>query len=100
MVTLYRGINSSGGGAYNNALKGVVKPRGGIFGHTNVLKHNTGLNGTVNSAMTSWTTNIDVALNYAYRGTIKDGVLLKIRVPNTQIIKSVNLKSVNLIHKP
>ncbi|MGG8496855.1 RHS repeat-associated core domain-containing protein [Tenacibaculum sp. TC6] len=100
LVTLYRGVNSSAGKAYKDALKGVVKPRGGRFGHTDVVKHNTGLNGTVESAMTSWTTNKDVALNYAYRGASKDGVLLKLKVPSSKIIKSVNRKSVNLIHKP
>lgn len=99
MVTLYRGVNKSGGSAYSNALKGIAKPRGGRFGHTNALKHNTGKNGTLNSALTSWSTNKDFALNYAYRGATKDGVLLKLRVSNTEIIKSANLHRIQLIHK-
>jgi len=99
LVTVYRGVNSTAGSAYKNALNGVVKPRGGLFGHTNALKHNIRLNGTVNSRLTSWTTNIDVALNYAYR-TNGTGVLLKMQVPKSILYKSPNLKKVNLFHKP
>jgi hypothetical protein len=98
-ITMYRGVNSSAGKAYRNALKGIVKPRGGIFGHSNALKHNTGINGTLNSKLTSWTTNKDVALNYAFRKN-GSGVLLEKQVSVSKLIDSPNLKRVNLFHKP
>ncbi len=99
MVTLYRGVNSSAESAYINATRGVVKPRGGFFGHSNPLKHNNGYNGTINSRLTSWTTDIDVGLHYAYRknGT---GALLQIQVPKSAMIKSPNLHRIALFHKP
>ncbi|MBQ4820018.1 hypothetical protein J8M14_08080 [Aquimarina sp. MMG016] len=98
-ITIYRGVNSSAGKAYTNALNGIVKSRGGIFGHSNTLLHNTGLNGTINSKFTSWTTDIDVALNYAYR-TNGNGVLLKLDIPKSMLFKSPDLKTINLFHKP
>lgn len=99
LVTVYRGVNSSAGTSYTNAMKGVVKPRGGVFGHSDPLMHNIGSNGTVNSKLTSWTTNENVALNFAYRQNGK-GVLLEMRISQSALIKSPNKKAVNLFHKP
>jgi len=42
---------------------------------------------------------VRVALNYAYR-TNGEGVLMKIRVPNSSLIESPNLKSINLFQSP
>jgi RHS repeat-associated protein len=98
-VEIFRGVNSNAGTAYTDALNGVVKPRGGFFGNGNTLTHNTGLNGTVNSRFTSWTTNPDVALNFALRNN-GEGVFLRMRVPFSRITPSPNLKSVNLFQQP
>ena len=97
-VTVLRGVNSTAGGAYNRALNGVVKPRGGLFGHSDALLHNSGLNGTVNSRLTSWTMNGDVAMNYALRKSGR-GVILKKTIPVSKLIKSPNTKNVSLKHK-
>jgi hypothetical protein len=93
--TLYRGVNSTSP-AFSQAQSGVVKPRGGLLGHSNVAKHNSGLNGTVNSKFTSWTTNQKVATNYALR-TSGNGVVLSQQVPKSSIISSPNTKTVQLI---
>lgn len=99
MITVYRGVNNGAGEAYTNALNGIVKPRGGLFGHSNAKLHNSGLNGTINSKFTSWTTDIDVALNYAYRNS-GEGVLLELKIPKSRLTISPNTKSINLFHKP
>jgi len=98
-VTLYRGINSTGGVGYKNGLSGVAKPRGGYFGHTDRMLHNSGVDGTLNSRFTSWTTNKEVALNAAYRRNGR-GVLLTKTVPFSSTYKSPDTKSVNLIQSP
>lgn len=100
LITVYRGINSETGGiAYENALKGIVKPRGSkLFGHSDALKHNTGLNGTIDSRFTSWTTDVDVVLNYAYR-TNGEGILLKMTIPKSKLFLSPDAKEVILFHK-
>ena len=91
---LYRGINSGTGRiAFTNGLKGIAKPRGGIFGHLNPLKHNKVLNGTVKSSFTSWSTNRQVALNFALR-TNGSGVVLSKAFPAWRLVKSPNTKDV------
>ncbi len=99
LVTIYRGVNSSAGEAYTDALSGVVQSRGGFFGHTDALMHNRGANGTISSNFTSWTTDPDVALNYAYRknGT---GVLMTMQVPRSVLVNSPNTKVIQLYHQP
>ncbi|MDZ7897990.1 MAG: hypothetical protein U5N85_08175 [Arcicella sp.] len=95
MVSIYRGVNSTSP-AFAAAENGVVKSRGGILGHSDALTHNTGANGTANSKMTSWTTNPEVAKNFALR-TSGNGVVLSQQVPASSLITSPNLKTVNLI---
>ena len=95
MVSVYRGVNSTSP-AFAAAENGVVKSRGGILGHSDALTHNTGVNGTANSKMTSWTTNPEVAKNFALR-TSGNGVVLSQQVPASSLITSPNLKTVNLI---
>ncbi len=98
VITLYRGVNSSSP-AYDDALKGVVNPRGGSSGHMDAYIHNAAPEGTANSNLTSWTTDYDVALNYAYRPS-REGVVLSTDVSLKRTISSPSLKDVNLIHKP
>lgn len=62
------------------------------------LDHNAVKNGTLNSPYTSWTTNYDVAENFALRGT-GNGVVLEVQVPRSQIIESPNIYKVQLIQK-
>jgi RHS repeat-associated protein len=93
--TVYRGVNSTSP-AFSAAESGVVKPRGGLFGHSNAATHNSGANGTANSKLTSWTTNPDVATNYALR-TSGNGVVLSQQVPKWSILTSPNTKTVQLI---
>jgi RHS repeat-associated protein len=95
LVTVYRGVNSTSP-AFKAAESGIVKPRGGILGHSDALTHNTGVNGTANSKMTSWTTNPEVAKNFALR-TSGDGIVLSQQVPASSLITSPNLKTINLI---
>jgi RHS repeat-associated protein len=95
MVSVYRGVNSTSP-AFAAAENGVVKPRGGFLGHSDALTHNTGMNGTANSKMTSWTTNPEVAKNFALR-TSGNGIVLSQQVPISSLITSPNLKTINLI---
>lgn len=99
VITVYRGVNSNGGQAYTNALNGIVKPRGGVFGHSNPITHNSGLNGTLNSKFTSWTTDIEVAKHFAYWRN-GEGVLLEMTISKSILTKSPNLKSINLFQNP
>ncbi len=94
-ITVIRGVNSTAGSAYNRALKGVVKPRGGLFGHSDPFLHNAGK--TANSRLTSWTTNSDVARSYAL-GSNGQGVVLQVTVPVSRLIKSPNLQQIILKH--
>lgn len=91
-ATLFRGVNSTSPG-YENALEGIAKPRGGS---ATALEHNTL---TTESNFTSWSTNPDVAENFALR-TSGEGVVLTAKIPGSQLVKSPNLKSVNLIQSP
>ena len=88
MTTLYRGVNESHVG-YADALKGKVTPRGGT---ATAAEHNAG---NTNSPFTSWTTNQAVAENYALRPE-GGGVVLQTRIPQSKMIKSPNLKQVQL----
>lgn len=93
MVSVYRGVNSTSP-AFSVAESGIAKPRGGILGSSNPATHNAG--NTANSKLTSWTTNPEVAKNFALR-TSGNGVILSQQVPKSSLITSPNLKSVNLI---
>lgn len=85
---LYRGVNEGHIG-YNAALKGEANS---IGGSASALEHNMG---NTNSEFTSWTSDYEVAKNYALRpeGT---GVILKKNFSNQQITKSPDLKSIIL----
>ncbi len=91
-TTLYRGVNSTSPG-YENALEGIAKPRGGS---ATPLEHNTL---TTESNYTSWTSNISVAENFGLR-TSGQGVVLTAEIPNSKLVQSPNLKSVNLVQSP
>ena len=91
-TTLYRGVNSTSPG-YENALQGIAKPRGG---NATPLEHNTL---TTESPYTSWSSNISVAENFAYR-TSGEGAVLTAEIPSSQLVNSPNLKSVNLVQSP
>jgi hypothetical protein len=96
--TVYRGVNSTSP-AFSAAESGVVKPRGGLFGHSNAATHNSGANGTANSKFTSWTTNPEVAKHFAlYKSG--NGTFLETTVPRSSIFNSPNTKSVNLFQNP
>lgn len=103
LITIYRGVNSSAGQAYENALKGIVKPRGGLWGHTNPYTHNKVAGGTVNSKFISWTLDKDVALNFAFRSNGSEGkgigVLLEMKIHPARLTKSPELYETFLIHK-
>ncbi|WP_312847245.1 RHS repeat-associated core domain-containing protein [Chitinophaga polysaccharea] len=88
-VTLYRGMNESHVG-YKNELKGITKANGGA---ATPLEHNAV--STLNSSFTSWTTDYEVALNYALRPKGK-GVVLKIKVPKSITVESPNTKIIKL----
>jgi len=82
-ITLYRGVNESHPG-FSNAVDGVAAPRGGL---ATAAEHNAG-NTASNS--TSWTTNPDVAKNYALRPN-RSGVTLEVTVPTSSTIASPSL---------
>jgi hypothetical protein len=87
-MTLFRGVNENHTG-YGVALEGTALPRGGS---ASPLEHNLG---NTESEFTSWTTNREVAVNYALRpkGT---GVVLQTTVPNSSTTPSPSLKNVLL----
>ncbi|CAM3049637.1 hypothetical protein DRF59_16305 [Chryseobacterium flavum] len=91
-TTLHRGVNSTSP-AYSQAVEGTATPRGG---NATPLEHNTV---TTESNYTSWTTNPAVAENFALR-TSREGVVLTADIPNSQLVQSPNLKSVNLVQSP
>ncbi|CAD7805311.1 hypothetical protein CHRY9390_01348 [Chryseobacterium aquaeductus] len=91
-TTLHRGVNSTSP-AYSQAVEGTATPRGG---NATPLEHNTV---TTESNYTSWTTNASVAENFALR-TSGEGVVLTADIPNSQLVQSPNLKSVNLVQSP
>lgn len=96
-TTVFRGVNQSHAG-YNNATKGIVSPRGGT---ASAAEHNSG---NTNSQFTSWTTDPEVAKNFALRGSgtqkTSPGVVLEVTVPNYSITPSPNTSKVALIQSP
>lgn len=90
--TLYRGVNSTSP-AYENATQGTAVPKGGT---ATAAEHNMG---NTNSNYTSWTTNPEVAKNYALR-TSGEGVIMEIEVPTSSTVTSPSVKSVNLKQSP
>jgi hypothetical protein len=98
-VTLYRGVNESNF-HYNDATQGAVQPNGGA---ATPLEHNTV--STLNSPYSSWTTDRDVALNFALRPIDKStgtgrGIVLTADIPQIRILGSPNTKRVQLIQDP
>ncbi|MFT3981659.1 MAG: hypothetical protein QM687_14385 [Ferruginibacter sp.] len=92
-VTRYRGVNEENV-AYQQAVKGTVSANGGT---ATPLEHNT--SSTLNSPYTSWTTNPEVAKNYALRPA-GSGVVLTAQIPISQTVVSPNTKRVNLAQSP
>jgi RHS repeat-associated protein len=87
-ITLYRGVNESHPG-FSNAVDGVVAPRGGL---ATAAEHNAG---NTASNFTSWTTNPDVAKNYALRPN-GSGVTLEVTVPTSSTVASPSLLNIQL----
>ena len=92
MVTVYRGVNESHPG-YQAALKGNAAPRGGT---ATAAEHNAG---NTQSNLTSWTTNEQVAENYALRPD-GSGVVLKTTLPRSNTTVSPNNSSIYLKQSP
>jgi RHS repeat-associated protein len=88
MITLFRGVNESHPG-FANASEGVAIPRGGS---ATAAEHNLG---NTQSAFTSWTTNPEVATNYALRPD-GSGLVLEITVPRSSTFSSPSVKNVVL----
>jgi len=80
LVTVFRGVKSSHA-RFQEALKGVAKPRSPILGHTDPVRHNLG---DTRSKFVSLTTKPEVAKRFA-RG---DGVILKSRVQKSKLVPS------------
>jgi RHS repeat-associated protein len=78
MVTVYRGVNNESG-AYADALNGAANPRGTIL---DAVAHNAGATST--SGYTSWTTDLNTAVDFADNG----GVVMKITVPRSVLVAS------------
>jgi hypothetical protein len=76
-VTIYRGV-AEGHPGYEDAVRGVVKPRGG---HENPYLHNEG---DTRSEFTSWTTNRAVAERF----TEGKGIVLQMTVDKSKLIYS------------
>lgn len=87
-ITLYRGVNESHPG-FSNALEGRAVPRGG---RATAAEHNAG---DTASDLTSWTTNRDVARNYALRPD-GSGVVLEVTVPASSTVASPSLLNIQL----
>ncbi|WP_010250411.1 hypothetical protein [Acetivibrio cellulolyticus] len=85
-----------------NSSKGIVTPNRRCWEvwkrKSSPLEHNAGHNGTRYSPYTSWTTNPNVAENFALSPIKigKGGVVLKVEVPRSRIIQSPNTKEVLL----
>lgn len=71
-VTLYRGLNSDHH-AYADGLQGVARP-GNPLGHSDGALHNAG--DTMNSRLTSWSTDKSVAADFMMSGAGNEGVIL------------------------
>ncbi|WP_161968070.1 RHS repeat domain-containing protein [Fimbriiglobus ruber] len=100
-VTLYRGVNSDNF-AYPQAQNGVISPNWRwwyyLTGYTPSYPgaHNFVRGGTTLSPYTSWTTDPEVAINFALRPS-STGVVVTAEVPVTRIVTSPNTQSVTLI---
>ncbi|TGD56537.1 DUF6443 domain-containing protein [Flavobacterium humi] len=88
-TTLYRGVNTTSP-AFENATQGTAVPRGGT---ATAAEHNAG---NTNSEFTSWSTNPEVAKNFALR-TSGEGVIMETTVPTSSTVASPSVKNVNLI---
>lgn len=99
MVTLYRGVNSTHA-KYAEALQGIATPNKSWWQFwkrgASTLEHNAGRGGTLSSPYTSWSTNPEVAKNFALR-TSGEGTVITTQVPRSAMIQSPNLKSVSLM---
>jgi RHS repeat-associated protein len=99
-IRLYRGVNES---HYDFAAQstGLVRPNRRWWELWKIpsspLEHNVGAGGTLRSPYTSWTTDPDVALNFALRPGPSPGVVITADVPIGKIRVSPNLKSVGLV---
>jgi hypothetical protein len=91
-VTLYRGVNESHPG-FENATNGTAVPRGG---NATPDEHNAG---NTNSDFTSWTTNPDVATNFALRPG-GSGVVMETTVQASSTVASPSAANVNLLQSP
>jgi RHS repeat-associated protein len=89
MTTLYRGVRPSHKG-FNNAKRGIAKPRSRIFGHTSVVEHNRE---DTKSKFTSWTTDRSIATRFSGR----DGVVLEKRFQSGEKIMSPDIHDENEI---
>jgi hypothetical protein len=78
---------------YDEALNGKAVRKGG---NATPAEHNSG---NTNSQYTSWTTNPEVATNYAIRPK-GSGVVLKATVPSSRLTKSPSLKNITLKQIP
>ncbi len=87
-ITLYRGVNESHAG-FGNATKGTAVPKGG---NATAAQHNAG---NTASKYSSWTTNKDVAINYAKRPS-GNGVVMSKTVKSSSVVKSPSAKNVVL----
>lgn len=97
-ITLYRGVNENHA-LFEQQSTGVVTPnrRWFHFGRRSAtaLEHNTVAGATLDSPYTSWTTNEEVAVNFALRPN-GGGTVLTAEVPLSSTVTSPNLKEVLL----
>jgi hypothetical protein len=91
-ITLYRGVNESHPG-FDDASNGIAIPRGGA---ATPAEHNEG---NTQSPYTSWTTDPDVATNFALRPG-GNGVVLSKTFAQDATVVSPNVKDVKLIQAP
>ncbi|XBK19340.1 RHS repeat-associated core domain-containing protein [Pedobacter lusitanus] len=87
-TTLYRGVNESHPG-FKNAMNGVAEP---IGGNASAAAHNSG---NTASFFTSWSTNPDVATNFALRPN-GSGVMMEVTVPTSSTVASPSLLNIQL----
>ena len=88
LIIIFRGVNQNHQG-YEDAKRGNAKPIGGT---ASAAEHNEG---NTNSPYTSWTTNEEVAKNYALRPN-GEGVVLRLDIDESLIVESPNKKVVLL----
>jgi RHS repeat-associated protein len=99
-ITLYRGVNESHTLFAEQSLGGV-RPNHPWWkfweGAASAYEHNVVPGATLRSPFTSWTTDPEVAMNFALRPG-GGGVVIRAEVPLSQVLQSPNLKEVLLIH--